>query len=85
MKRKRKIPPMSPRWEDKLWPIINKLRGDLIDKDVYRKPMTLTEKADLETLQKYADYYIGRRFPASNGLLKKLEKLVGLHEKKSPG
>jgi hypothetical protein len=80
-RRKRKVKPMSVRWEGKLWPILNRLRGDLVDKDVYEQPMTLTEKADLELLQKYADYYIGRRFPVSRRFLNKIERLIGSTKK----
>jgi hypothetical protein len=46
----------------KVWPIINRLRGELIDKDIDRKA-TANEAASLANLQEFADFWIDTTTP----------------------
>jgi len=64
-------------WSQKIWPIINRRRGVLIDRSIMFGPtMTKEEREELQTIQEYADYYIDRFVREEDDALNALEEVV---------
>ena len=57
------------------WPTANRLRGQLIDKDI-EGTITHEEKTRLTALQAYANYYIQATTPSPTAAIDKLESKV---------
>lgn len=68
-------------WTELLWPVVNRRRGELIDKSILRN-LTDDEQAELAMLQEYADVYL-ERFDLPR--LEAVKKLVAAAEAPKPG
>ena len=60
---------------EKDWSKTNRRRGKLIDKKI-AGTIRVNEKAELDSLQSYAEYYLDREAPLPTGELEKLEDLM---------
>ena len=62
-------------WSKKLWPVINRRRGYLIDRSLEPgSTMPYAERKELHMLQEYTDFYLDNFLPGTDGSPRQLEE-----------